>query len=183
MVSKKKRLAIYCSARDINSSFKESCITLAKILAPNFDMVYGGGDVGLMGIISYHMRKNGAHVIGVLPHHIAAFEQPRNHANQLIMTDTMHERKDKMFQLADGFIILPGGIGTCEEFFEVLCWRQLGIHNKPICIFNDNDFWQHMISLINHHVSIGAAEKTIHDLYKISNTPQDIGAYFNNYLW
>jgi len=117
--------------------------------------VYGGGNVGLMGIIADEVLRLGGEVTGVIP--TALVEREVGHAGltrQFIVKD-MHERKAMMATLADGFIAMPGGMGTLEELFEMLTWSQLGIHNKPVALFNVNQYYDHLVSFIRHAESEG----------------------------
>lgn len=108
-------------------------------------MVYGGGNVGLMGLISTAIMANGGTVTGVIPQFL--FDQvPHIELTQLIITENMHQRKKNMADISDGFIILPGGLGTMEEFFEVLTWLQLGLHNKPIGVLNVGGYYDHLFA-------------------------------------
>lgn len=116
----------------------------------NIQLIYGGAQVGLMGAVADGVINNGGSVIGVIPEFLSAKEIVHHNLTELIIVDTMHERKAKMNELCDGVIALPGGYGTLEELFEMLTWAQLGLHNKPIGVLNINGYYDHLIELINH---------------------------------
>lgn len=113
-------------------------------------LVYGGGRVGLMGAVADAVLEAGGHVIGVMPHFLDDWEIGHDGLTELILVNTMHERKAKMAELADAFISLPGGPGTMEEFFEIFTWTQLGIHKKPSGILNIDRYFDPLIELLNH---------------------------------
>jgi uncharacterized protein (TIGR00730 family) len=114
------------------------------------DVVYGGGRLGLMGLVADSALANGAHVVGYIPKILQKFEGAHSGLSYLEVVDTMHTRKRKMAELADSFVILPGGFGTLDELFEILTWRQLEMHNKQIIIVNINDYWTPLYQLIHN---------------------------------
>lgn len=147
--AKKRTVAIFCGSKKGNDPlFAEHAGRLGKMLAGSgFDIVYGGGDSGLMGMVANEALLNGASVIGVIPRVLIPWEQYHKGLTQLIITEDMHVRKKTMYDLAEVAIILPGGIGTLDELFETLTWNQLSIHNKKTFILNTNGFYS---SLIDH---------------------------------
>lgn len=116
-------------------------------------LVYGGGNVGMMGMVADAVIDAGGEVIGVIPHHLADKELAHERATQMIRVDSMHVRKQLMADLSDGFIALPGGIGTLEELFETLTWLQLGLHAKPIGLINVAGFFDAMLTFLDHMVA------------------------------
>ena len=120
-------------------------------------LVYGAGDVGLMGRVAQAVQRAGGRTFGVIPTHLMALEVGKRDLNQFIVTETMHERKKVMFMNADAVVVLPGGAGSLDEFFEVLTWRQLGLHRKPIVLLNINGFWDPLLALMRHVVDQGFA--------------------------
>ena len=143
-----KSICVYCGA-NFNGDPKllEAIQKLAKTLvSQNIRLVYGGGSVGVMGVIADEVLKLGGHVTGVIPQFLMDKEVGHKHISEMIVTSNMHERKQKMADLADGFIILPGGFGTLEEFFEVLTWLQLGLHGKAIGVLNVDGFYDHLFA-------------------------------------
>lgn len=130
-------------------------------------MVYGGGHVGLMGVVADAALAAGGEVIGVIPRSLADAEVAHRGLTQLEVVETMHDRKARMAQLSDAFVALPGGIGTMEEFFEVWTWLQLGIHAKPVALYDVADFWAPMRTLLgsmvdNGFLRAGVADALIH---------------------
>lgn len=149
-----RRLCVFCGsgkgARDI---YIEAAELLGHELAKRqIELVYGGGNVGLMGVIADAALASGGHVIGVIPEQLMARELGHAGIQDLRVVKTMHERKAMMAELADAFIAMPGGIGTYEEFFEVLTWAQLGIHEKPCALLNVDGFYNPVLNLLNHAV-------------------------------
>ena len=146
-----KRICVYCgSGPGSDPAFVQAARSLGTILAKNnIGLVYGGGSVGLMGEIAGAVIAHGGQVIGVIP----SFLENREHANtrgDLIIVRDMHERKQRMFDEADAFVALPGGVGTLEELVEQLTWSQLGQHGKPIILANINNFWNPLLALLEH---------------------------------
>lgn len=151
------KIAVFCGSQlgSVNV-YKEQVYFLGKELAlENITLVYGGSKTGLMGEIANGILNHNGNVIGVIPNFLVDKELAHDSLTELIYVETMHERKAKMNELSDGFIILPGGLGTMEEFFEILTWAQLGLHQKPIIIFNIDGFYDPLLSLINQMISKG----------------------------
>ncbi|WP_111592051.1 LOG family protein [Chitinophaga dinghuensis] len=144
-----KRIAVYCGSSMGNDNiFREQAMLLGATLAQKgIGLVYGGARVGLMGAVADGALSEGGEVIGVLPHFLQQKELAHVGLSELILTDTMHERKAKMNELCDGVIALPGGFGTMEELYEMLTWGQLGLHNKPVGLLNTNGFYDALIAL------------------------------------
>lgn len=163
-------IAVYCGSKMGNhpiyaEAAKQVGISLAK---RSIDVVYGGGDVGLMGIVAKTALENGAHVIGVITDFLQAREG-RYPLQESIVVETMHERKTIMAERADGFLILPGGFGTMDEFMEIITWRQLELHDKPIGVLNINGYYDHLIQQLDHMVEEGFLEQRHRDLVLVSN--------------
>jgi uncharacterized protein (TIGR00730 family) len=145
-----KNVCVYCgsnSGRD--PQFMAAAQALAVELAKRgHTLIYGGGNVGLMGVLANTMLANGGQVIGVIPHQLAALELAHECLTELHVVADMHERKAKMADLADAVIALPGGLGTMEELFEAMTWSQLGIHSKPCGLVNTNGYYDHLMSFL-----------------------------------
>lgn len=133
----------------------------ALIAAEGWRLVYGAGDVGLMGEVARSAQGAGARTLGVIPTHLMAREQGRRDLTTLVITEDMHERKKVMFMNSDAIIVLPGGAGTLDEFFEVLTWRQIGLHRKPIYLLNTGGYWTPLVKLMDHVIDEGFAENPI----------------------
>jgi uncharacterized protein (TIGR00730 family) len=156
-MSKINAICVYCgSSPGTDPAFLAAATALGKSLAENkIRLVYGGGSIGLMGALATSVIEHGGDVIGIIPEFLTAKERPRRLARELIITSDMHERKWKMFELADAFVALPGGVGTLEELVEQLTWLQLGRHRKPMLLANVNHFWDPLIELIDHMRTLG----------------------------
>lgn len=150
-----KRLCLYCgSSPGARADYADAAAAIGPAFADRgMGLVYGGGNVGMMGMIADSVLAAGGEVIGVIPHHLADKELAHGGASQMIRVNSMHERKQKMADLSDGFIALPGGIGTLEELFETMTWLQLGLHAKPIGLLNVAGFFDHMLALLDHMVA------------------------------
>ncbi len=136
-------IGVYCSSYDaVKDTYKEAALELGQQLAQhNITMIYGGGVQGLMGEVANSAMAHGGRVIGFMPHHLVEFENPNRNITELHLVDTMHTRKRLMFEHSDAFCVLPGGFGTLDETFELITWRQLKLHDKPIIFININDYW------------------------------------------
>lgn len=141
-----KSICVYCGSNfNGDPELKKAIETLAATLVnQGINLVYGGGSVGVMGVIASEMLRLGGRVTGIIPQFLMDKEVGHTGLTEMIVTENMHQRKQKMADLADGFIILPGGFGTLEELFEVLTWLQLGLHAKPIGVLNVNGFYDHL---------------------------------------
>ena len=151
-VSKIRKICVYCgSGPGTDPAFVEAARAFGAILANNgIELVFGGGSVGMMGEIAKSVINHGGAVTGVIPEFLVAREHAMRAADNLIVTRDMHERKRKMFELADAFVAMPGGIGTLEEVVEQITWVQLGRHRKPILLANIKNFWDPLCALIDH---------------------------------
>ena len=148
-----KAVCVYCgSGPGANPRFVEAARTFGRILAENgMRLVYGGGSIGLMGALAMSVVDHGGSVTGIIPDFLTAREFMFQRAQEMIVTRDMHERKRLMFERADAFVALPGGIGTLEELVEQLTWAQLGRHQKPILIANIEKFWDPLCALLRAH--------------------------------
>lgn len=142
-MQKIKSICVYCGANfNGDASLKAAIVGLANTFVEHdIKLIFGGGSVGVMGVIADEMLKRGVAVTGVIPQFLMDKEVGHKSITEMIITENMHQRKQKMADLSDGFIILPGGFGTLEEFFEVLTWLQLGLHSKPIGVLNIGGFY------------------------------------------
>jgi uncharacterized protein (TIGR00730 family) len=151
-MSKINALCVYCgSSRGTDPAFAAAARAFGKILAENrVRLIFGGGSIGIMGTLSEAVLKHGGEVTGIIPDFLVRRERPVPNGAQQIVVPDMHVRKRKMFEMADGFVALPGGIGTLEELVEQLTWVQLGRHKKPILIANIKGYWDPLLTLIEH---------------------------------
>ena len=146
-----RTVCVYCgSGAGENPAFAEAAHALGRTLATTgVGLVYGGGDLGLMGIVARAVLAHGGHVTGIIPGFLSAREHMLIEAQELIVVDDMHQRKHLMFERSDAFVALPGGIGTLEEFVEQLTWTQLGRHKQPIVLVNIDGFWDPLLELFD----------------------------------
>jgi len=156
-MSKIKAVCVYCgSSPGTDPAFVKAARGFGKILAENdIRLVYGGGSIGLMGALAGAVIEHGGAATGIIPEFLTAKERPRRLAQEQIITRDMHERKRTMFERADAFVALPGGLGTLEELVEQMTWAQLGRHRKPMLIANINGFWDPLLTLIDHMRGLG----------------------------
>ncbi len=147
-----RTICVYCgSGKGNNPVYAEAARTLGRSLAEHgIGLVYGGGSLGLMGEVARATLAHGGSVTGIIPAFLSDREQPLKAANEIIVTNDMHERKRLMFERSDAFVALPGGIGTLEELVEQLTWSQLGRHDKPIVVANIDGFWTPFLDLLAH---------------------------------
>jgi uncharacterized protein (TIGR00730 family) len=151
-LSKLRKICVYCgSGPGTDPAFIQAAAEFGALLARNrIGLVYGGGGDGLMGALARAVRDNGGDVTGIIPEFLTEREHALRTGQKLIITRDMHERKRKMFEMADAFVALPGGIGTLEELVEQLTWAQLGRHRKPVLVANIAGFWEPLCALIDH---------------------------------
>lgn len=171
-----KRITVFCgSSPGEEPVYMEQAYRVGQTLGKqNIELVYGGARVGLMGAVADGVLSEGGRVIGVLPKFLGSKEIAHSGLTELMMVNTMHERKLKMNELCDGFITLPGGFGTMEELFEVLTWGQLGLHHKPMGILNVKDFYTHLLKLSQHMVDHGFLRKINQDMILVSDRIDDL---------
>ncbi|WP_112309754.1 TIGR00730 family Rossman fold protein [Pseudogemmobacter bohemicus] len=144
-----------------------------EIAAQKWRLVYGAGDVGLMGEVARAAQGAGANALGVIPVHLLGLEKGKRDLTTFVITEDMHERKKVMFMNSDAIVVLPGGAGSLDEFFEVLTWAQIGLHKKPIFLLDIDGYWQPLIALIDHIIREGFAAPTLKDLF---NTAPDVAS-------
>jgi uncharacterized protein (TIGR00730 family) len=175
-MSKINAVCVYCgSSPGSDPAFVEAARTFGKILAEsNVGLVYGGGSVGLMGALANAVRDHGGEVTGVIPEFLTKRERPKGLPQELIVTSDMHARKRTMFERADGFVALPGGLGTLEEVVEQLTWAQLGRHKKPILIANIKGYWDPFISLVDHMRTVKFVPSALNVDFLIADRVEDI---------
>jgi len=155
-------LCVFCGSRfGASPGARDTAARLGELLArEGITLVYGGGGVGLMGVLANTTLKAGGKAVGIIPGFLVRREAGHPALTKTVVVETMHQRKYEMFQRSDAFVVLPGGIGTLEEFFEVLSWRTLGLHNKPIVIVDEGGYWDPLASLLRSVVEGGFADRT-----------------------
>ena len=178
------RLCVYGAASNaIADEYISKTEELGRKIAERGDgLVYGAGANGVMGAVARGCHEGGADIIGVVPKFFDVDGIIFPHCNKLLRPDTMRERKKIMEEYADAFIIAPGGIGTFEEFFEILTLKQLKRHEKPIAVFNLNGYYDAMQSFIQNAIDQGFLKKECYDLYKVCSGIDEIFDYIDNYV-
>ena len=171
-----RSVCVFCGARSgLQPIFEEEARAVGQMLADhNWRLVYGAGDIGLMGAVATAAQGAGGKTFGVIPEHLMQAEIGKADLSELVVTQTMHERKELMFQNSSAIIVLPGGAGTLDEFFEVLTWRQLGLHEKPIFLLNIEEFWQPLIQMLGHVIAEGFAEASLLDYVQVVSSVQEL---------
>tara|TARA_Y100000590_G_scaffold435094_1_gene554139 strand:- start:2459 stop:3010 length:552 start_codon:yes stop_codon:yes gene_type:complete len=175
-----KSLTIFCSSsNNLDPDYYNISKNLTKIIAKyNFSIVYGGGQVGIMGAIAKKALELRIHITGVIPQFLNTKEIMFNEINSLKIVNDMSERKKILFDLGDAFLALPGGTGTIEEISEIISWKVLGLHNKPIIIFNINDFWLPLLEQFKKINEENFGNINLQDIYETINSVEE----FDNIL-
>lgn len=178
-----QRLCVYCGSNfGNNSAFRAAAEAVGLLCAQQgIGVVYGGGSVGLMGVVADAALAAGGEVIGIIPSKLVALEVEHRNLTQLIEVDTMHERKKLMMDHADGFLALPGGYGTLEELFEAVAWLQLGFHHKPVAILNVAGFYDHLLAMMNHMTACGLLKPQHHELMLVGTEPAELLERMRNF--
>ena len=163
-------VCVFCGSRfGKNPAYKTAAHALGIALAAeNWRLVYGAGDVGLMGEVAKATQGAGGQTFGVIPVHLFDREVGKRDLSTFVITENMHERKKVMFMNCNAIVVLPGGAGSLDEFFEVLTWRQLGLHDKPIVLLNIEGYWDKLIETVEHLVAEGFADTTLLDFIEIA---------------
>ncbi|MCR9088748.1 MAG: TIGR00730 family Rossman fold protein [Rhodobacteraceae bacterium] len=177
-------ICVYCGSRDgADPAFSAAAEELGQLIAEHgCRLVYGAGDVGLMGRVARAATTAGGATFGVIPQHLVAREVAKHDLNTLVVTETMHERKKIMVMNSDAIAVLPGGAGTLDEFFEMLTWRQLGLHAKPIVLVNIGGFWDPLVTLIDHIETTRFADGTLtQSVQVVDNVTAAMPALLNNW--
>lgn len=171
-----KRICVYCgAAANVDESYRAAAIRMGSILAENgVGLIYGGGRVGLMGLMADAALAYGGEVIGIIPGHLHEREIGHTGLTRLMVVSNMHERKQAMFDLADAFAVLPGGFGTLEEALECITWRQLGLHDKPIFLIDAHEYWVPLLQLFDHVIDSGFAPRSARSLYQVLPSVEDV---------
>jgi len=175
-MAKLNSLCVYCGANEGGDpEHRNAAIKFGKTMAEqDIGLVFGGGRIGLMGVIADTVMDAGGKVTGVIPEHLHDVEVGHEGLTELHIVDSMHTRKQLMFDLSDAFVVLPGGLGTLDETFEIITWRQLGLHDKPVILVDNNGYWQPFNQLVQHVIDNGFARASSTDLFTIVNSTDDI---------
>jgi uncharacterized protein (TIGR00730 family) len=165
----KKSLCVFCGASNaVDKKYLQAGADFGKLLASRgITLVYGGGDCGVMGAVANSTMKNGGHVTGVFPVSLRNIENEHQSLTEIIIVNTMHERRQNMFERSDAFIVVPGGFGTMDEMFEILTWKQLLLHDKPVVIFNYQGYWDPLIALMKNIIEQRFAKAEVATYYHV----------------
>jgi len=179
----RQSICVFCgSSHGADPIFTEAARQFGSaITREGFNLVFGGGGVGLMGEVALSVSQGGGKVLGIIPGFLRHLEPPLEIASEIVITDTMNDRKARMFEAADGFAILPGGLGTLDEFADVLTGAQLRQHAKPIVLINIKNYFAPLLTLIDHFVAQGFAGAGVHSLYKVAPTVEDAVKIFKDH--
>jgi len=176
--SSRLSICVFCGSRfGSNPAYKLAATELGHVIANRgWRLVYGAGDVGLMGAVAKGAQEVGGETFGVIPEHLLRREVGKRDLTQFIVTENMHERKKVMYMNSDAIVVLPGGAGSLDEMFEVLTWRQLGLHEKPIYLLNIDGYWAPLIALLDHVIDQGFADATLRDYFTVVDTVDTLTA-------
>jgi hypothetical protein len=170
------RICVYCGSQTgHHERYRQAAVALGQCLVQRgHGLVYGGGSVGLMGIIADAVLQSGGEVDGVIPEALVGRELAHQQVTQLHVVPTMHDRKARMAELSDAFIAMPGGYGTLDELFEIITWAQLGLHQKPIGLLNVDGYFDALVALIDHAIGEGFVRPEHRHFWVIADTPDDL---------
>ena len=173
-------ICVFCgSSHGSDPAYTEAARRFGTMMVEHgFDLVFGGGGVGLMGEVALAVSKAGGHILGIIPSFLRHVEPPLKVASEIVVTDSMNERKARMFAAAGGFAVLPGGLGTLDEFAEAFTGAQLQLHDKPIVLVNIKNYFDPLLALIDHFIANGFARAGVRDLFQIAPTVEDAIAIF-----
>jgi len=180
-----RSVCVFCGSRSgVRPAYAEAARAAGRMIAANgWRLVYGAGDVGLMGEAARAAQAAGAATFGVIPEHLLGRESGRRDLTTVVVTEDMHERKKVMFMNSDAIAVLPGGAGSLDEFFEVLTWAQIGLHRKPILLLDVEGYWQPLIALLDHVIAEGFADASLRGHFRaVPDVPAleaDLAAVFS----
>lgn len=182
--SKFRRICVFCgSSQGKKPSYQEAAIELGKeLVSRNIDLVYGGGSIGLMGLVSQAVHSGGRHVIGVIPKTLMPREITGETVGEVKAVADMHQRKAEMARHSDAFIALPGGYGTLEELLEVITWAQLGIHDKPVGLLNVDGYYNSLLTFIDQAVEEGFIDPSARHIIVSAPTAQELVKNLEEYI-
>jgi len=175
-MTKINSLCVYCGSRPSNNkNFHILAKEIGRIIAINqIELIYGGGSVGLMGIVASSVMDSGGKVHGIIPAHLNNSEKSHENITKLTIVDNMHLRKRMMFDHSDAFLVLPGSIGTLDETIEAITWKQLKLHDKPIIILNAENYWDPFLDLLKHIINYQFASQQTMSYFHVVNKPEDV---------
>lgn len=171
-----RALCALCGSREgADPRYREATVRLGRLIAERgVRLVYGGGAVGLMGLLADAVISRGGDVVGVIPDFLMKREVGRAGLNDLVVTGSMHDRKTRMFEMSDGFVVLPGGLGTLDEAFEIITWKQLRLHDCPIVVLDVSGYWAPLRALVANVVAGGFADPAVASLFSVVRSPDEV---------
>lgn len=171
-----RSLCVYCSASArVAQVHRDAAARLGRLLAEaKIRLVFGGGRVGLMGILADAALAAGGEVVGIIPEHLDRLEVGHRGTSELLVVGSMHERKQKMADLSDGFAVLPGGLGTLDETFEIVTWKQLRLHDKPIVLVDVAGYWKPLSAMVEHMITEGFVQPAHRRLFGVVDKVEDV---------
>lgn len=180
-MKKVKSICVYCgTGAKVDEAYRAAATGLGALLAKEgIRLVYGGGKVGLMGLVADGCAHNGGHVTGIIPEHIQEKEIKNDDISEVIVVDSMHTRKRLMVERSDAFVVLPGGFGTLDELFEILTWKYLGLHEKPVVLLNIKGYFDPLLAMVDHMVNEGFTPFWQRNMFQVIDTPDDVIAAVN----
>ncbi|CBI16523.3 hypothetical protein AAG906_032578 [Vitis piasezkii] len=183
-MGKFKRVCVYCGSNSGNRKiFSDAALDLGReMVERRMDLIYGGGSVGLMGLVSQKVYDGGCHVLGVIPRALVPIEISGHAVGQVVIVSDMHERKAEMASRADAFIALPGGYGTMEELLEVIAWAQLGIHDKPVGLLNVDGYYDCLLGLFDKGVEEGFIKPSARSIVVSAKTARELIQKMEDYI-
>lgn len=170
-----KSICVFCGARAGNDPafLQEAKILGSGISNEGWRLVFGAGDIGIMGAVAEAVETAGGKTMGIIPQHLVDMEAANQDLENLIITEDMHSRKKLMFTNSDAVVVFPGGAGSLDEFFEVLTWAQIGLHNRPIILSNIKGYWTPLVTLIDHIIEQGFASASLRDYFQVCNSAEE----------
>lgn len=175
-MTEKRSLCVFCGSREgADPAYREAAIRLGVLMARRgVRLVYGGGSIGLMGVIADAVLAEGGEVIGVIPDFLMRTEHGHRRLTEQIITGSMHDRKRRMFEIADAFCVLPGGLGTLDETFEIITWKQIRLHQSPIIVLDVAGYWEPLQGLLANVVAAGFADASIFELVRVVKRAEEV---------
>jgi hypothetical protein len=169
-------LCVFCGSKTgTDPAHAAAARRLGELMAERgVTLVYGGGRIGLMGIVADAILEGGGRVIGVIPEFLKDLEVGNDDVSEQIVTNSMHERKTRMFELSDGFVVLPGGLGTLDETLEIVTWKQLQLHSKPVVVLNSGGYWSALADLVQATIDGGFAHPAVEELFTLVDGADDV---------
>jgi uncharacterized protein (TIGR00730 family) len=171
-----RRLCVYCgSSARVDARYREAATALGRLAAQSgIEIIFGGGRVGLMGLLADAALAAGGRVTGIIPSHLYEREVGHGGLHELIVVGSMHERKQRMFEFADAFVTLPGGLGTLDETIEIMTWKQLGLHDKPLIIVDIGGYWAPFSALVEHVIATGFTGAAARTFFRVVTRVEDV---------